>query len=75
MWSGETWKKNHDLILLCVDPELHRIPNQQRKVTEVDILSRAPGTDPGGCCQQIRVSSNDIGQVQTLRILFVLPPR
>ena len=64
MWSGETRKKNHDLILLCVDPELHR-ETTQRKVTEVDILSRVPRTDPGGCCQQIRVSSNDIGQVQT----------
>ena len=30
---------------------------------EVAILSRGPQTDPGGCCQQIRVSSNDIGQV------------
>ena len=64
MWSGETWKENHDLILLCVDPELHQ-ETPQKKVTEVDILSRGPRTDPGGCCQQIRVSSNDIGQVQT----------
>ena len=63
MWSGETWKENHDLILSCVDPELHQ-ETTQRKVTEVDSLSRGPQTDPGCCCQQIRVSSNDIGQVQ-----------
>ena len=50
---GERWLEDRSVKISCIDPHHRRTLREE-----------APGADwatPGGCCPQVRVSSNDVG--------------
>ena len=49
--AGEGWLEDETVKISCIDPQYRRTLREE-----------GAGPGPGGCCDQLRVSSNDVGQ-------------
>ena len=66
VWTGSEWKadKSQSSEIICIDPDYNNntkvkdtIKDEQKNKMKIGL------TDPGGCCMELRISSNDVGQV------------
>ena len=67
VWDGGDWVFDSDMIIKCIDPEYKR-----RLASEVKFHdSKAKVLVPGGCCLQLRISSNDLAEVSTKKKVII----
>ena len=59
VWDGRDWVLDNDMIIKCIDPVYKRKLAGEVKFES----SKAEVPVPGGCCSELRVSSNDFAQV------------
>lgn len=58
VWDGRDWVLDNDMIIKCIDPVYKRKLAGEVKFES----SKAEVPVPGGCCSELRVSSNDFAQ-------------
>ena len=59
MWSEGVWSREDSVIVDCIDPDHGAVFSDAGD--DVELLGDVARTEPGGCCQEVRVSSLDMG--------------
>ena len=59
VWTGDQWSRDESLTIDCIDPDHGAVPDNEETALETLDVER---TEPGQCCQEVRVSSLDIGR-------------
>ena len=59
VWTGDQWSRDATLTIGCIDPDHGVVDDKKETAVESYDVGR---TELGKCCQEVRVSSLDIGQ-------------